>query len=147
MNHFIKKLEKLKKKRRRMSLARMSQKKVIFFLQIRRDKLRLVHTMLHKLTHNYSALLLEEHLKCSVERSRFTSGGDVIEKKNHTTWELLHLLVTKSHNFLYNAKIQNLWVYEAVLRVFLFVFLKRHTNNFRKYRKHSRHLPQLIGWK
>ena len=31
MNHFIKKLEKLKKKRRRMSLARMSQKKVIFF--------------------------------------------------------------------------------------------------------------------
>ena len=81
MNHFIKKLEKLKKKRRRMSLARMSQKKVIFFLQIRRDKLKLVHTMLHKVTHNYSALLLEEHLKCSVERSRFTSGGDVIEKK------------------------------------------------------------------
>ena len=64
-----------------MSLARMSQKKVIFFLQIRRDKLKLVHTMLHKVTHNYSALLLEEHLKCSVERSRFTSGGDVIEKK------------------------------------------------------------------
>ena len=31
MNHFIKKLEKLKKKRRRMSLARMSQKKVFFF--------------------------------------------------------------------------------------------------------------------
>ena len=81
MNHFIKKPEKLKKKRRRMSLARMSQKKVIFFLQIRRDKLKLVHTMLHKVTHNYSALLLEEHLKCSVERSRFTSGGDVIEKK------------------------------------------------------------------
>ena len=81
MNHFIKKLEKLKKKRRRMSLARMSQKKVIFFLQIRRDKLKLVHTMLHKVTHNYSALLLEEHLKRSVERSRFTSGGDVIEKK------------------------------------------------------------------
>ena len=81
MNHFIKKLEKLKKKRRRMSLAQMSQKKVIFFLQIRRDKLKLVHTMLHKVTHNYSALLLEEHLKCSVERSRFTSGGDVIEKK------------------------------------------------------------------
>ena len=81
MNHFIKKLEKLKKKRRHMSLARMSQKKVIFFLQIRRDKLKLVHTMLHKVTHNYSALLLEEHLKCSVERSRFTSGGDVIEKK------------------------------------------------------------------
>ena len=81
MNHFIKKLEKLKKKRRRMSLARMSQKKVFFFLQIRRDKLKLVHTMLHKVTHNYSALLLEEHLKCSVERSRFTSGGDVIEKK------------------------------------------------------------------
>ena len=69
MNHFIKKLEKLKKKRRRMSLARMSQKKVIFFLQIRRDKLKLVHTMLHKVTYNYSALLLEEHLKCSVERS------------------------------------------------------------------------------
>ena len=81
MNHFIKKLEKLKKKRRHMSLARMSQKKVIFFLQIRRDKLKLVHTMLHKVTHNYSALLLEEHLKCSVERSRFTSGGDVIGKK------------------------------------------------------------------
>ena len=81
MNYFIKKLEKLKKKRRHMSLARMSQKKVIFFLQIRRDKLKLVHTMLHKVTHNYSALLLEEHLKCSVERSRFTSGGDVIEKK------------------------------------------------------------------
>ena len=81
MNHFIKKLEKLKKKRRHMSLARMSQKKVIFFLQIRRDKLKLVHTMLHKVTHNYSALLLEEHLKCSVERSRFTSGGDVIENK------------------------------------------------------------------
>ena len=81
MNHFIKKLEKLKKKRRHMSLARISQKKVIFFLQIRRDKLKLVHTMLHKVTHNYSALLLEEHLKCSVERSRFTSGGDVIEKK------------------------------------------------------------------
>ena len=53
----------------------------IFFLQIRRDKLKLVHTMLHKVTHNYSAPLLEEHLKCSVERSRFTSGGDVIEKK------------------------------------------------------------------
>ena len=85
MNHFIKKLEKLKKKRRRMSLAQMSQKKVIFFLQIRRDKLKLVHTMLHKVTHNYSALLLEEHLKCSVERSRFISGGDVIEKKNHIT--------------------------------------------------------------
>ena len=81
MNYFIKKLEKLKKKRRHMSLARISQKKVIFFLQIRRDKLKLVHTMLHKVTHNYSALLLEEHLKCSVERSRFTSGGDVIEKK------------------------------------------------------------------
>ena len=81
MNHLIKKLEKLKKKRRHMSLARISQKKVIFFLQIRRDKLKLVHTMLHKVTHNYSALLLEEHLKCSVERSRFTSGGDVIEKK------------------------------------------------------------------
>ena len=31
MNYFIKKLEKLKKKRRHMSLARMSQKKVIFF--------------------------------------------------------------------------------------------------------------------
>ena len=93
MNHFIKKLEKLKKKRRRMSLARMSQKKVIFFLQIRRDKLRLVHTMLHKLTHNYSALLLEEHLKCSVERSRFTSGGDVIEKKPY------HLrIITPSRN-------------------------------------------------
>ena len=44
-------------------------------------------------------------------------------KKNHTTWELLHLLVTKSHNFLYNAEIQNLWFYEAVLRVCLFVFL------------------------
>ena len=93
MNHFIKKLEKLKKKRRRMSLARMSQKKVIFFLEIRRDKLRLVHTMLHKVTHNYSALLLEEHLKCSVERSRFTSGGDVIEKKPY------HLrIITPSRN-------------------------------------------------
>ena len=93
MNHFIKKLEKLKKKRRRMSLARMSQKKVIFFLQIRRDKLKLVHTMLHKVTHNYSALLLEEHLKCSVERSRFTSGGDVIEKKPY------HLrIITPSRN-------------------------------------------------
>ena len=44
-------------------------------------------------------------------------------KKNHITWELLHLLVTKSHNFLYNAEIQNLWFYEAVLRVCLFVFL------------------------
>ena len=93
MNHFIKKLEKLKKKRRRTSLARMSQKKVIFFLQIRRDKLKLVHTMLHKVTHNYSALLLEEHLKCSVERSRFTSGGDVIEKKPY------HLrIITPSRN-------------------------------------------------
>ena len=93
MNHFIKKLEKLKKKRRHMSLARMSQKKVIFFLQIRRDKLKLVHTMLHKVTHNYSALLLEEHLKCSVERSRFTSGGDVIEKKPY------HLrIITPSRN-------------------------------------------------
>ena len=93
MNHFIKKPEKLKKKRRRMSLARMSQKKVIFFLQIRRDKLKLVHTMLHKVTHNYSALLLEEHLKCSVERSRFTSGGDVIEKKPY------HLrIITPSRN-------------------------------------------------
>ena len=93
MNHFIKKLEKLKKKRRRMSLARMSQKKVFFFLQIRRDKLKLVHTMLHKVTHNYSALLLEEHLKCSVERSRFTSGGDVIEKKPY------HLrIITPSRN-------------------------------------------------
>ena len=93
MNHFIKKLEKLKKKRRRMSLARMSQKKVIFFLQIRRDKLKLVHTMLHKVTYNYSALLLEEHLKCSVERSRFTSGGDVIEKKPY------HLrIITPSRN-------------------------------------------------
>ena len=93
MNHFIKKLEKLKKKRRRMSLAQMSQKKVIFFLQIRRDKLKLVHTMLHKVTHNYSALLLEEHLKCSVERSRFTSGGDVIEKKPY------HLrIITPSRN-------------------------------------------------
>ena len=93
MNHFIKKLEKLKKKRRRMSLAWMSQKKVIFFLQIRRDKLKLVHTMLHKVTHNYSALLLEEHLKCSVERSRFTSGGDVIEKKPY------HLrIITPSRN-------------------------------------------------
>ena len=93
MNHFIKKLEKLKKKRRRMSLARMSQKKVIFFLQIRRDKLKLVHTMLHKVTHNYSAPLLEEHLKCSVERSRFTSGGDVIEKKPY------HLrIITPSRN-------------------------------------------------
>ena len=93
MNHFIKKLEKLKKKRRRMSLARMSQKKVIFFLQIRRDKLKLVHTMLHKVTHNDSALLLEEHLKCSVERSRFTSGGDVIEKKPY------HLrIITPSRN-------------------------------------------------
>ena len=93
MNHFIKKLEKLKKKRRRMSLAQMSQKKVIFFLQIRRDKLKLVHTMLHKVTHNYSALLLEEHLKYSVERSRFTSGGDVIEKKPY------HLrIITPSRN-------------------------------------------------
>ena len=93
MNHFIKKLEKLKKKRGRTSLARMSQKKVIFFLQIRRDKLKLVHTMLHKVTHNYSALLLEEHLKCSVERSRFTSGGDVIEKKPY------HLrIITPSRN-------------------------------------------------
>ena len=93
MNYFIKKLEKLKKKRRHMSLARMSQKKVIFFLQIRRDKLKLVHTMLHKVTHNYSALLLEEHLKCSVERSRFTSGGDVIEKKPY------HLrIITPSRN-------------------------------------------------
>ena len=93
MNHFIKKLEKLKKKRRRMSLAQMSQKKVIFFLQIRRDKLKLVHTMLHEVTHNYSALLLEEHLKCSVERSRFTSGGDVIEKKPY------HLrIITPSRN-------------------------------------------------
>ena len=93
MNHFIKKLEKLKKKRRRMSLARMSQKKVFFFLQIRRDKLKLVHTMLHKVTHNYSALLLEEHLKCSVERSRFTSEGDVIEKKPY------HLrIITPSRN-------------------------------------------------
>ena len=93
MNHFIKKLEKLKKKRRRMSLARMSQKKVIFFLQIRRDKLKLVHTMLHKVTYNYSAPLLEEHLKCSVERSRFTSGGDVIEKKPY------HLrIITPSRN-------------------------------------------------
>ena len=93
MNHLIKKLEKLKKKRRHMSLARISQKKVIFFLQIRRDKLKLVHTMLHKVTHNYSALLLEEHLKCSVERSRFTSGGDVIEKKPY------HLrIITPSRN-------------------------------------------------
>ena len=43
-------------------------------------------------------------------------------KKNDTTWALLYLLVTKSHNFLYNAKIQHLWIYEAVLLVCLFVF-------------------------
>ena len=37
--------------------------------------------MLHKVTHNKSTLLPEEHLKCADERSRLTSGGDDIEKK------------------------------------------------------------------
>ena len=38
--------------------------------------------MLPEVTHNQSTLLPEENLKCSVERSRLTSGGDDIEKKN-----------------------------------------------------------------
>ena len=48
----------------------------------------------------------------------FISGGDFID----TTWALLYLFVTKSHNFWYNAKIQHLWIYEAVLLVCLFGF-------------------------
>ena len=66
--------------------------------------------MLYKVMHNQSTQLAEDHLKCLVERSWFISGGDFIEKKqkNHTTWALLYLLVTKSHNFLYNAKIKHL---------------------------------------
>ena len=74
--------------------------------------------------HNQSTQLAEDHLKCLVERSWFISGGDFIEKKqkNDTTWALLYLLVTKSHNFWYNAKIQHLGIYEAVSLVCLFGF-------------------------
>ena len=39
--------------------------------------------MLYKVTHNQSTQLAEDHLKCSVEGSRFTSGVDYIEEKTH----------------------------------------------------------------
>ena len=128
-----------------MSLTWMSQRKVTFFINwIRRDKLILVQTMLYKMTH-ISPLYYLKNMKCSVDRSRFTSGVDYIEKKtkNDTTWVLLYLLVTKSHNSLFNANP----TFMKPFHLFDCLGFYGYNNNLPRYRKHNHHLPQLVEWK
>ena len=88
----------------------MSQRKVNFFINwIRIDKLKLVHTMLYKMTHNQSTLLPEGHeMLCRQVAIHIGSWLHWKKKRRAITF--------------YSTLIQNLWIYGAVLLVCLFEF-------------------------